>query len=59
VLVASAGPLPAGGLRRRAAGDPFPAGVISGTELARFAGSAPVITDAAAPDAGYTEPTTP
>jgi spermidine synthase len=58
VLVASAGRLPANGLRRRAAGDPFPAGVISGTELARFTGSAPVITDAAGPAADYTEPTT-
>jgi spermidine synthase len=59
VLVASGSRLPVNGLRRRSAGDPFPAGVISGPELARFADSAPVITDAAAPDADCTEPTTP
>lgn len=45
VLVASAGPLPVGGLRRRTAGDPFPARVAHGAELVRFAGSAPVIRD--------------
>lgn len=47
VLVASAGPLPADGLRRRVAGDPFPARVVDGAELTRFAGTAPVIWDAA------------
>jgi spermidine synthase len=49
VLVASARPLTVAGLRRRAAGDPFPARVLDGAELTRFAGSAPVTTDAAGP----------
>ncbi|MBO0804053.1 MAG: fused MFS/spermidine synthase [Nocardiopsaceae bacterium] len=58
VLVASARPLPLGGLRRRAAGDPFPARVVYGAELARFTGTAPVITDTAEPGANGTQPTT-
>ena len=59
VIVASSGrALPADGLRRRAAGDPFPARVIEAAELARFAGSAPAITDATAPGAGNSQPTT-
>ena len=45
VLVASDGPLPTAELRRAAAGDPFPARVLSGDELARFASGASVITD--------------
>lgn len=53
VVVASSAPLPVSGLRRACAGDPFPARVIDGAELARFTGSAPLITDA---DGGY--PTT-
>lgn len=56
VLVASAAPLPVEGLRRRAAGDPFPARVTTGAELDRFAGSAAVITDAAGPDDGDRSP---
>jgi spermidine synthase len=58
VLVAGERPLPLDGLRRRTAADPFPARVVDGTELTRFAGSAPVITDAAGPDGGGTQPTT-
>ncbi|MCL2585517.1 MAG: fused MFS/spermidine synthase [Streptosporangiales bacterium] len=54
VIAASSRPLPAAGLRRACAGDPFPARVIEGGELDRFTGSAPVITDA---DGTY--PTTP
>jgi spermidine synthase len=50
VLVASDGPLPLDGLRRRTAGDPFPARVTDGAELARFAGSAPVVRDAVVRD---------
>jgi hypothetical protein len=58
VLVAGERPLPLDGLRRRTAADPFPARVVDGAELTRFAGSAPVITDAARPDSGGTQPTT-
>jgi hypothetical protein len=50
VLAASDQPLPADDLRRRVASDPFPARVVDGTDLGRFAASAPVITDASAPD---------
>ena len=46
VLVGSDKPLPYNGLRRAAAGDPFPARVLDGAELARFASAAPVVTDA-------------
>ncbi len=46
VLVGSDKPLPCDGLRRAAAGDPFPARVLDGAELARFASAAPVVTDA-------------
>jgi spermidine synthase len=49
VLVASDRPLPAADLTRRAAGDPFPARVVAGAELARFAAGAPVVTDASTP----------
>jgi spermine/spermidine synthase len=46
VLVGSDKPLPYDELRRAAAGDPFPARVLDGAELARFASVAPVVTDA-------------
>jgi spermidine synthase len=46
VLVASQRALPVGALRRAAACDPFPARVVDGTELVRFASGAPVVTDA-------------
>ena len=58
VLVASARPLTVAGMRRRAAADPFPARVVDGDELTRFAGSAPVITDAAGPGRFDAKPTT-
>lgn len=46
VLAGSDQPLPCAGLRRAAAGDPFPARVTDGAELLRFASGAPVVTDA-------------
>jgi spermidine synthase len=45
VLAGSDRPLPYAELRRAAAGDPFPARVLDGDELARFASGASVITD--------------
>lgn len=57
VLAASDQPLPADDLRRRVASDPFPARVVDGADLARFAASAPVITDASAPDTASPQPT--
>ena len=48
VIVGSDQPLPAAGLARAAAGDPFPARVVSGEALQRFASGAPVVTDASA-----------
>ena len=45
VLAGSEKPLPYDELRRAAAGDPFPARVVDGPELARFASAAPVVTD--------------
>jgi spermidine synthase len=45
VLAGSDRPLPYPELRRAAAGDPFPARVLDGDELARFASGASVITD--------------
>jgi spermidine synthase len=46
VLAGSDQPLPVEALRRAAATDPFPARVVSGEELRRFASGAPVVTDA-------------
>ena len=48
VLAGSRRELPQEGLRRRAAGDPFPARVVEGADLGRFAGGAAVVTDATA-----------
>ncbi|MHA6615515.1 spermidine synthase [Pseudonocardia sp. DLS-67] len=48
VLVASAEPLPVVELARRAAGDPFPARVLTGPELRRFAHGVAVPVDGAA-----------
>jgi hypothetical protein len=45
VLVASAAPLPVGELTRRAAGDAFPARVLAGSDLHRFAQGATVPVD--------------
>ena len=50
VAVCSDEPLPVAALTRRCAGDPMPARVVEGTDLARFAGKArPVHDDAAQP----------
>ena len=46
VILASDQPLPEAALGRAAAGDPFPARVVAGEDLRRFAGSAAVVTDA-------------
>jgi spermidine synthase len=48
VLAAAQHGLPVAELTRRSAGDPFPARVISGDDLARFAAGAKPITDAVA-----------
>lgn len=48
VLVASASPLPVAELARLTAGDPFPARVLAGAELRRFAEGAVVPADGAA-----------
>jgi spermidine synthase len=48
VAVASDAPLPTAGLTRRCAGDPMPARVVDGADLARFAGRARPVTDAEA-----------
>jgi spermidine synthase len=48
VILASDQPLPEAALGRAAAGDPFPARVVTGDELRRFAATAPVVTDATA-----------
>ena len=47
VIVGSDQPLPQAAVLRAAAGDPFPARVVTGDELRRFASGAPVVTDAA------------
>jgi spermidine synthase len=49
VLVAGDRPLPGEELRRRAVTDPFPARVMDGAELARFAAGATAVTDADTP----------
>jgi hypothetical protein len=49
VLAGSERSLPYGELRRRTAGDPFPARVVEGGELARFASGASIATDATGP----------
>ena len=49
VLAGSQRPLPCDELRRAAAGDTFPARVLEGDELVRFASGAPVVTDATGP----------
>jgi len=52
VLVAGDGPLPAQDLARRVAADPFPARVLAGIELARFASGAAPVTDVVGPVTG-------
>jgi hypothetical protein len=49
VFAGSERPLPYGGLRRRAAADPFPARLAEGGEFAGFASGASVVTDATGP----------
>ena len=48
VLAGSQAELPAGELRRRAAGDPFPARVLDGEDLDRFVAGTRPVTDATA-----------
>jgi len=48
VILGSDRPLPVAALQRAAAGDPFPARVVIGTDLLRFTSGAPVVTDATA-----------
>jgi len=47
VIVASDQPLPEAALGRAVAGDPFPARLVAGEDLRRFASGAAVLTDAA------------
>ena len=46
VIFGSDQPLPEAALGRAAAGDPFPARLVTGPDLARFASGAPLVTDA-------------
>jgi Spermine/spermidine synthase domain len=46
VIFGSDQPLPEAALARAAAGDPFPARLVAGSDLARFTSGAPVVTDA-------------
>jgi len=46
VVLGSDQPLPEAALGRAAAGDPFPARLVAGEDLRRFASGAPVVTDA-------------
>ena len=50
MLVAAGVPLPTAALARRCAGDPVPARVVAGADLARWAAGAAVVTDATAVD---------
>jgi spermidine synthase len=50
VMVASTAPLPLAELARLAAGDPFPARVMDGPDLTRFASGATPVTDADGPE---------
>jgi spermidine synthase len=56
VLAASDHPLPGAELTRRTAADPFPARVVAGAELTRFAAGAAPVTDSDAPAAGTAPP---
>ena len=55
VILASDQPLPEAALSRAAAGDPFPARVVAGEDLRRFAASAAVVTDATVTVSGSPE----
>jgi hypothetical protein len=48
VIFGSDQPLPEAALARAVAGDPFPARLVTGEDLRRFASGAAVVTDAAA-----------
>jgi hypothetical protein len=48
VIFGSDQPLPEAALARAVAGDPFPARLVTGEELRRFASGGAVVTDAAA-----------
>jgi spermidine synthase len=50
VLVAADVPLPTAALARRCAGDPVPARVVAGADLARWVAGAAIVTDATAVD---------
>jgi spermidine synthase len=50
VLAASAAPLPLAALSRRAAGDPFPARLLAGSELADWCAGAVAVTDEVSAD---------
>jgi hypothetical protein len=47
VIIGSGQPLPEAALGRAVAGDPFPARLVRGEELRRFASGAAVVTDTA------------
>jgi len=57
VLLASTAALPAEELTRRVAADPFPARVVAGADLARFAAGAAPVTDASEPQVPAVEAT--
>jgi spermidine synthase len=57
VLLASTSALPVEDLSRRAAADPFPARVVAGADLSRFASGAVPVTDASVPQASAVEAT--
>jgi spermidine synthase len=57
VIAASDRPLPNGELARAAAADPFPARVLDGAELVRFASGAQVVTDTTGPAGAAAQPT--
>lgn len=57
VIVAAEHPLPHAELRRAAAADPFPARLVHGVELIRFASGAAIVTDATGPAGVAVQPT--
>jgi len=57
VILGSDQPLPEAALARAAAGDPFPARLVTGQDLARFTAGAPVLTDAAIGQPGVRDDT--
>ena len=57
VIAAGERPLPCGEMRRAAACDPFPARVLEGAELIRFASGASVVTDSTGPSCAVSQST--